>query len=331
MQDFPLVSVIILNYNGLTYLGRLLEECLNSVLHTDYPNLEIIFVDNGSTDNSIEFVRRNYKSTINLVENDRNLGFSEGFNTGIRISKGEYIALLSNDMTVDPDWLNPIMRIMESEPKVGIAGFKRFIYGRKDIIDGVGGDLYLCGRAKTVGTLESDEGQYDTINEDLDYVGGAMVLRRVALGEVGLFDPDFFIFFEDVDLCYRVRKKGYKVIYVPDAIIYHRGQATIKGTDPKGLYLEYMGYRSRVRCALIHFTLMRLLSTFLIDFVWVTMANSMSKRLLLKAYWWNLRNIVVTLEKRQCYGPSPPFTCRFPVVPFSYSDLVRRIRETFHM
>ena len=331
MQDLPLVSVIVLNYNGLRYLGHGLNECLDSVLRTRYSNLEVIFVDNGSTDGSVDFVRKNFKrSNIRVIKNRHNLGFSAGFNRGIKASKGKYLALVSNDMTVDPDWLKPIIKLVESEPQIGIAGFKRIVYGAKNLIEGIGGDLYLCGRGRPVGVREIDRGQYDAVREDLDYIGGAMVIRRKTLQEVGLFDPDYVIFFEDVDLCYRVRRRGYKTVYVPNAVIWHRGQATLEGMDPRGWYTEYMGYRSRIRFILIHFTLIRLLSAFLIDLVWLLLANPTSKRLLLKAYRWNLENIGNALEKRLQYGPSPPFGCKFPITSFRFSDLLRRLREIMH-
>ena len=123
----------------------------------------------------------------------------------------------------------------------------------------------MCGRVKTVGTDEVDRGQYDTFREDLDWIGGAMVVRRKTLQETGLFDPDYVIFSEDCDLCYKIRKRGYKTVYIPEAIIWHRGQRTLTGIDPKGSYLGYMAERSRIRFAIIHFTTVRLLSTFLID------------------------------------------------------------------
>ena len=329
MQNFPFVSVVILNYNGLEYLKEILKECLDSVLKSNYPNLEVIFVDNGSTDGSTSFVRTNY-SKMKIVSNKHNLGFSEGFNTGIRASKGKYIALLSNDMTVDPNWLNPIVMIMEKDQKIGLAGFKRIVLGTKDLIDGIGGNLYLCGRVKLVGR-ETDRGQLDTVREDLDYIGGAMVLRRETLNKVGLFDADFFIFSEDVDLCYRIRKRGYKVVYVPHSVIYHKGQATLKQLDARAMYLEYMGNRSRIRCAIIHFTFARLLSTFLIDLIGLALANSVSKRPLLKAYGWNLKQIGGALKKRFLYGPSPPYKCKYPVLAFRLPDLTRRVKEIAHL
>jgi len=329
MRDFPLVSVVILNYNGLEYLKEILKNCLDSVLNTNYPRLEIIFVDNGSTDGSVDFVTKYYPS-IKIIKNKHNLGFSEGFNTGIRFSRGKYIALLSNDMTVDPNWLNPIITLMEKDRKIGLAGFKRLVLGKKDLIDGIGGNLYLCGRVKPIGG-EIDKGQYDTIREDLDFIGGAMVLRRETLAKAGIFDPNYFIFWEDIDLCYRIRKHGYKVVYVPYSVIYHKGQATLNRLEnERAGYLDYMANRSRIRGAIIHFTLPRLLSTFLIDLVWLIVTNSEGKKSLLKAYWWNLKNISDPLKRRLMYGKSPPYKCKFPVIPFRFSSLIRRLKEIGH-
>lgn len=303
-----------------------MAECLDSVLLTKYPNFEVVFVDNGSDDGSVGFVSKKYGSRTRIIKNESNLGWSEGFNRGINASAGSYVALLSNDMAVDPNWLNPIIDLMVANPRIGLAGFKRLLYGKKGILDGIGGDLFLCGRVKPIGVGEVDCGQYDSLKEDIDYIGGAMVLRRRSLKETGLFDPYFFIFFEDVDLCYRLRKRGYTVVYVPDAVIYHRGQATLKGRDPKGFYLEYMAYRSRVRCAILHFTLRRLFSTFLIDLVSIGIANSATKRLLIKAYLWNLRVINFTLKKRLVNGPSPPFSCKAPIVFFGFADFEKYLR-----
>ena len=325
----PLVSVIILNYNGLEYLKGILKECLESVLKSNYPNLEVIFVDNGSTDGSASFVKKNYPK-IKVIQNKQNMGFSEGFNTGIRASKGKYIALLSNDMVVDPNWLKPIVENMEKDKQIGLAGPKRLVLGTQNLLDGIGGNLYLCGRVKPIGTYEIDRGQYDNIIEDLDYIGGVMVLRREALIKAGLFDPNFFIFCEDVDLCYRLRKLGYKVVYIPQSIIFHKGQSTINKLNQNN-YLEYMANRSRLRCAIIHFTSTRLLSTVLLDLIGLILANSLSKRAIIRGYWWNLKNIGNALKLRLLYGPSPPYKCKHPLLAFGFSDLTRRIKEIIHL
>jgi GT2 family glycosyltransferase len=295
------------------------------VLETDYPDFEVIFVDNGSTDLSANLVRENYGSAIRVVRNDTNLGFSEGFNTGMRSSRGKYLALISNDMKVDSNWLNPIIRSMETDQQIGLAGFKRLAYGTQNVLDGIGGDLYLCGRVKVIGNREIDKGQYDMPIEDLDYIGGAIVVRRELIKEIGLFDPDYIIFSEDCDLCYRIRKKGYKVVYIPHAIIWHKGQATLNAMDPETSHVTYMSERSRIRFALIHFTAPRVLSTFLIDCVWFFLTSFIGKKALAKAYVWNIKNVATTLKRRARYGPSPPYRCKSPIIPFRLSGLKKRL------
>jgi hypothetical protein len=303
--DSPLVSIVILNYNGLAFLGEGLKECIDSVLETDYLNYEVILVDNGSTDESVKYIQANYGSRINLIKNKTNLGFSEGFNTGIRKSKGKYITLLSNDMTVSPNWILPIISLMELDSEIGLAGFKRMLYGEKNMIDGIGGYLNLDGRVKVVASSEEDVGQYDNIIEDLDFIGGAMVIRRKTLEDVGLFDPEYIVYSEDVDLCFRIRKKGYKVIYVPESILWHKRGRTFKGIDSSLRYSHYMSGRSRIRFAIIHFIIMRLLSTFLIDSVYLLLSGGSWKVILIKAYWWNLKNMPKTIKYRLQRGPSP--------------------------
>ena len=326
MQSSPLVSVIILNYNGLRYLGQGLKECLDSVLRTNYLNFEVIFVDNGSTDGSVDFVRENFaKSEIRIIKNKDNLGFSEGFNTGIRASKGKYVALLSNDMTVDPDWLKPVIGLLESDQQIGLAGFKFLLYGNINLIDCVGHYLYLGGHVKTMGSHEIDRGQYNTNIDDFDFIGGAMVIRKKTLQHVGLFDPDFKVYSEDVDLCFRIRKGSYKTVYVHNAVIWHKHSSTFKKMDPKGSFIAYMVNQNRIQFILIHFTLRRILATFLIDAVWFILLIPSGKRVLLKAYLWNLRKIGKTLKKRSKYGPSPPFDCKFPAIETPYTILeIRR-------
>jgi GT2 family glycosyltransferase len=331
-QNSPVVSVVILNYNGYKYLGEGLKECIDSVLKTDYPNFEVIFVDNGSTDNSIEYIQKYYFHTkIKIIKNKENFGFSEGFNTGIRVTKGKYIVLLSNDMVVHPNWLNPIVELMESDPQIGLAGFKRLAYGHTNLLDSIGGNLYLCGRVNPIGASEIDTGKYNTNTDKLDFIGGAFTLRRTTLQKVGLLDPEFKIFSEDTDLCYRIRKKGFKTTYVHDAIIWHKGQITLKGIDPKGLYMEYMFNKNRIRFALIHFTLKRVLGTIIIDTIWFITNNSTSKNLLLQAYNWNLKNMSNTLKRRVQIGPSPPFVCHYPVLSFSLSMMQKRFKDILRL
>jgi hypothetical protein len=228
-------------------------------------------------------------------------------------------------MVVDRNWLKPIARLMKSDQGIGLAGCKRLAYNCVDVwerattvLDAIGADLYLCGRLKSIGAGEVDRGQYDANMDNLDHIGGTQIIRRRALEQVGLFDPDFSEFFsEDVDLCFRMRKAGYKVVYVYDAVVWHRSSATFRGLSRdarRRAFIQYMQNRNRIRTNIIHFRLIRLFSAFLIDFVWFTIyPNCTSKISLLKAYAWNLRQIGITLKKRLEIGPSPPYGCKYGV------------------
>ena len=189
----PLVSVIILNYNGLTYLGTFLKKCLDSVIGCNYPYLEVIFVDNGSNDGSAVFVEETYGDKILVIKNEQNLGCAEGFNAGIEASKGEYVVTLPNDLVVDRDWLKPIVNLMESDPQIGLAGCKRMRYGTR-LFDAIGAAMYLCGRLKNIGAGEVDRGQYDSNIYDIDFIG-VQIIRRNVIEQVGLFDPGVFTLF----------------------------------------------------------------------------------------------------------------------------------------
>ncbi len=315
---FPRVSVVILNHNGLAYMGEeKLKECLDSVIECDYPHLETIFVDNGSSDCSAVFVERNYGSKVAVIKNDRNLGIAEGFNSGIRASRGECLALICNDMVVDRSWLRPIVKLMQLDPRVGVSGCKMLAFGTKSI-DFIGGDLYLCGRVRVIGLGEIDTGQYDRNVCDFDYVGGAMIVKRSVIDQVGPYDSDFAIYQEDIDLCLRVREAGYRVVYVFDSVLWHRRQATIGKMNQ--FFTDYSANRNRICSNLIHFGVGRLFSSFLIDFIWFTMEPRASgKTLLLRAYAWNIKHIAATLSKRRRRGRSPTYGCKVCLHPFILS------------
>jgi GT2 family glycosyltransferase len=329
-QVYPLVSLVLLNYNGVRYLGHLFTECLDSVIATDYPNFEVIFVDNGSTDGSDLLAKQfieNFRHKKNLkallfISNKENV-VVKGWNKGIKSSRGDYIGFLSNDMVYDSQWLRRIIEEMEKDPLIGIAGCKRYVYGTSDIIDGLGGNLCIDGRPKNAGRLKKDIGQYENCDE-MDWIGGAAVIRREVLQKIGLFDADYHMFYEDTDLCYRARKIGYRVVYVPKAKLWHRATSTINGVlavTKKG----YFGERSRIRFIIIHFTLLRILSTFLIDLIAVLAVSPTWKMILLRAYWWNFLNLSYSLKRRFKYGPSPPYNCKYPVFYWSVSNFIKKL------
>ncbi|MFZ3383838.1 MAG: glycosyltransferase family 2 protein [Candidatus Methanoperedens sp.] len=234
MVNLPIVSIIVLSWNGKQYL----ETCLSSLVRQTYKSIEVILVDNGSSDGTIEFVRNSFPGVI-ILRHDKNLGFAEGVNSGIRISKGEFIATINNDAEADANWIKSLVRVMESDPGIGCCGSKMLRYYERNIIDSAGIVVYQNGNAYDRGSEEEDKGQYDSQEEIFGACAGAALYRRKMLDEIGLFDMDYFAYLEDVDISFRMHLFGWKCIYVPDALVYHMHSATSKQASPfKLFYLE---------------------------------------------------------------------------------------------
>jgi GT2 family glycosyltransferase/glycosyltransferase involved in cell wall biosynthesis len=233
MNLSPSVSVIVVNLNGRALLG----ECLDSLVAQDYPQhqVEIIMVDNGSTDDSIPFVREAYPA-VRVIAAGHNLGFAGGNNLGARTATGEYLALINNDARADPQWLRAMVEEMEKGPEIVCVASK--ILGQDGkTIDFVGPVMNLYGRAFQIDEgMPLTPGSYDKLRELLAPCGGAMAIRRDVFWEVGGFDEDYIAYYEDVDLGWRLWLLGYNVLFVPQAIAYHKPHQTGKGFPTEQRY-----------------------------------------------------------------------------------------------
>lgn len=224
-----LIYGIILNFNGKEFL----LETLSSVKQIIYPNFKPIVVDNGSTDGSQAAVREHFPEII-LLENEKNLGFGEGNNVGIRYALqhgAEWVLLLNNDISVAPDLLTHMMAVANTDAKIGILGPKIYYHDQPETIWFAGACInYWTGLTAHRGIRETDRGQYDRV-ADSDYVTGCtMLIRREALQRVGMFDPIYFpAYSEDADLCVRAARAGYRLIYVPQAKVWHKVSASSGG------------------------------------------------------------------------------------------------------
>jgi len=219
----PLVSVVIVNFNGLNHLPT----CLNSASETDYSNFEIILIDNGSTDGSVEYVKCSFPK-VKIVQNSTNLGPVKAYNAGIANAKGKYVAILNNDIELDPDWLIECVRAMESDDRIGLCDSKYLNYydrSRFDSVSAAGRFIDMFGNVYARGCGELDKGQFDKIAE---VFAGLALFRKSALDEAGIFDETFFYGYDEIDLCWRMRLKGYKVVYVPKSKIYHKVSQSAK-------------------------------------------------------------------------------------------------------
>jgi len=228
----PTVSVIIVNWNG----KHLLADCLSSLRSQTFRDFEIILVDNGSTDGSIEFVRKNFPEVV-LITLLENRGFAGGNNAGILASSGHYIALLNNDTRTDSNWLAALVNAAASDPEGGMWASKILSYDTPDVIDNVGLLLYWDGLARGRGRLEVDQGQYDRPEEALFPSGCACLYRRKMLDETGLFDEDFFAYADDVDMGLRGRLAGWGCRYVPEAVVYHKYSSSSSAYSPFKAFL----------------------------------------------------------------------------------------------
>ncbi|MEM0031688.1 glycosyltransferase family 2 protein [Thermofilum sp.] len=240
--EYPLVSIIIVNYNGESNI----ETCLRSVFNSRYPYFEVILVDNASTDNSLALVKKMFgnDNRLVLVRNNKNVGPAEGNNIGAKKARGRYIVFLNNDTEVDPNWLIELVNVMEQDPSIGAAGCLQLLFDDRERIDDVGGYLDHYGFVyPRCYRLEKNLEQYG-IEEVFRYGTTALIVRKIVFESIGGFDSTYFMWYEDNDLCWRIRLAGYKIYSIPYAKVYHRVSATVKRV-PKANTI-YFNERNRI-------------------------------------------------------------------------------------
>jgi hypothetical protein len=217
----PTISVIIVNWNR----RNLLRACLASLDARQGASFEVILVDNGSTDGSVEMAA-SYPG-IRIIKNSENRGFCAANNQGIHIARGEFIALLNNDAEAAPGWLAALLRAFQNRPDVGMAASKILVYEDPTRIDKAGHLMYPDGQNRGRGTGSLDDGQYDRMEEVLWPDGCAAMYRGSMLRQIGGFDEDFFAYADDAELGLRARIAGWRCLYVPDAVVRHHRGATL--------------------------------------------------------------------------------------------------------
>lgn len=217
-----MISAIVLNWNGKKFL----KECFDSLMNQTFKDYELMMVDNGSTDGSIEFMRDNFPQ-VKLVCLGHNLGFCRAMNAGMKLAKGEFLALFNNDVVVDRNWLSAMHSALKNNPEVGICASKILFYNEPDKINSVGDLFSISGEAHNRGIGEKDNGRYNKAQAVFSASAAACIYRHKMLEEIGLFDEDFFNTYEDMDLGFRAHLKGWDCLYVPEAVVYHHWLGTI--------------------------------------------------------------------------------------------------------
>ncbi len=255
MSNTPLVSIIILNFNGKNFIG----DCLDSVLSINYPNFEVIVIDNNSTDGSKQYLKNfqfsitNYQKTtddfytkqknLKVVFSDRNLYFTGGNNLGARLAKGSKLIFLNSDTIVTKNFVQALVDFA-GQHKNYLVQPKILSYGHNNIIDNVGGRYTFFGFGYGIGHKEKDQGQYDT-NQPIDYVNGTcFMIDKDFFWQLGGFDERLRYFYEDVDLSLRAKRQHGECWYCYQSVIYHKGGLSFKNNIPK-LKILYYSLRNR--------------------------------------------------------------------------------------
>ena len=237
-------AVILLNWNG----RKLLEQYLPSVVAFSGA-ARIVVADNGSTDNSVAFVKERYPS-VELLEFDRNYGFAEGYNKAVTAMDADFVVLLNTDVEVTEGWLDEPLKLLAEDDAVAAVQPKIRSFRNKQQFEyagAAGGFIDRWGfpfcQGRVLGTVEEDKGQYNNPREVFWATGACMFARRAAYLEAGGFDPLFFAHQEEIDLCWRWKNRGYKLLYTPESTVYHLGAATLNVANPKKTYLNFRNNR----------------------------------------------------------------------------------------
>ena len=298
MEEYPLVSIIIVNYNGKKYL----EKCLDALFKIDYKNYEAIVVDNNSRDESVEFIKKNYP-LIKLVQLKENFGYAEPNNIGAKNANGNFLIFLNNDTIVSSNFLSEL--ICAADQYSDVAIFQSLLLKPNNDIDSSGDFIDVYGRA-----YNSKE-KPQKIKEILSARGAAMMIRKKVFSDLKGFDEKFFASFEDVDLGWRAWLYGHRVVLVPKSVVYHTGGQTVKQMSPK---IQFHGVKNSLILRLTNFELSFAIKSLVTIFFVILLRKSFgiqvikdpeqtksipSIKTMLRSIGWVLKNFGYVLSKRR--------------------------------
>lgn len=301
------IAVVILNYNGRRYLAQFLPSVLKNSSEA-----EVIVADNGSTDDSIAFLQKYYPD-VRRIEIKENLGFAAGYNQALKqLSKEwDYFVLLNSDVEVTPDWLNPLISMLEKDATIAAVQPKIKAYLQKDAFEyagAAGGWLDALGypfcRGRIFAVTEKDEGQYDKAQEIFWASGAALVIRTKLFHDIGGFDGDYFAHLEEIDLCWRLKRAGYKIMIEPKSVVYHVGGGTLAYNTPFKTYLNFRNslytlVKNESIGKLLWLLPLRLILDGLAAILFLTEGKFEHIRSIIKAHWTFFPNLGKALRKRR--------------------------------
>lgn len=305
-QNFPLVSVVIVNHNGIEFV----DSCLRSVLNNNYPDFEVIFVDNASEDKSLEYVKNTFGSDkrLRFIENKASLGPAVGRNKAIACARGRYVAFLDNDTEVDKDWLTELVKVFESDPAIGAAQSKLLRTEQRESFDSTGDYLTPLGFLSERARGAKDTGQFDYVCDIFSAKSASSIIRKDVLDKIGAFDEDYYMYLEETDLCWRVWLSGQRVVFIPGSVVYHA-----YGTKKKAkiqyypaYVVRYYGCRNYISTLIKNLgllSLLKMLPFHILSWCCLAVMFTLKARFkdavwIIKASLWNVFNLGSLLKKR---------------------------------
>lgn len=306
------LAVVILNWNGIDFLRRFLPSVIN---YTPAVDTEIWVADNGSTDGSAEFLREQF-SSVRLLELDRNYGFAGGYNIALDEINAKFYILLNSDMEVTPGWTQPLLRTMESDTSIAACMPKIRDVNRREYFEHAGasgGFIDFLGypfcRGRVFDAIEKDENQYNDEREVFWATGACMMVRGGDWHAEGGFDETFFAHMEEIDLCWRWKNRGKKIMVSPLSVVYHLGGGTLPKENPKKTFLNFRNSLLMLLKNLPSGKLFLLLVRLFLD--WLSLLKFLSSfslsnaRAVLRAHWSFFGLIPAYIKKRGAIGNSP--------------------------
>ncbi len=294
------VSILIVNWNGKHHL----EKCLPSLMQIDYTNAEIILVDNGSTDGSLEYISQNFPS-VKIIKEETNTGFVGGNNDGINYATGDYVLFLNNDTRVEPDFLSKLVRALDEDQLIAGVQSKVVSIDDPNRYDSVGAFLTNTGFLYHYGYLQRVNPKFEQRIKLYTAKGACMLFRKSIINEVGLFDPDFFAYFEETDFCHRVLLKGFRIEYIPESVIHHKIGGTSNAMN--NAFIQFHSFKNRINSHLKNLGTIEMVKILPLHLILCEMAAIVFLfrgradlfKALNKSIYWNIQNFSQTMAKRK--------------------------------
>jgi GT2 family glycosyltransferase len=290
-NKFPQVAIIIASFQG----EKVIANCLSSLFASDCPDFEVIFVNNACQDKTREIVANQFPK-VQIIDSKTNLGFAGGYNLGMQKAyqnTAEIIILINDDVFVEKHWLTAIIKGFQQDKQIGIIGSK-LLYPDGKTIQHAGGIMYPNGRTWHRGNAEPDTGQWDKSDEPAYVTGASFAIRREVIERLGYLDEGYKPgYFEETDYCWRAKRLGYKVVYLPSSLAYHyESHSTVKYSS--GFFEKY--HRNRIRFVLKNFSLLRLYHALQEETKYrATVKGSIEYPEMIRAYKYNLIHLPDTL------------------------------------